>query len=84
MQGENNYENKGSGLISGSKSTSDKVEYKMLLITLKNNMQKDIIATYRQTKKPVFIIYQTVANMENKRASYWYGTIGSVIMKKMI
>lgn len=59
MQGENNYENKGSGLISGSKSTSDKVEYKMLLITLKNNMQKDIIATYGQTEKPVFITYQT-------------------------
>lgn len=58
MQGENNYENKGSGLTNGTKSTSDKVEYKKLLLILKNNMQNDIMTTYGQTTPPVFITYQ--------------------------
>lgn len=58
MQGENNYENKGSGLVTGTKSTSDKDEYKQLLIRLKENMQDDIVEMYGQAKKPVFITYQ--------------------------
>ena len=59
MQGENNYENKGSGLEPGTKSTSDKGEYKRLFVTLKENMQQDILTVYGQSEKPVFITYQT-------------------------
>lgn len=58
MQGENNYEQKGSGLTSGTKSTVNKEDYKQLLVTLKNNMQTDIMSTYSQSKKPAFITYQ--------------------------
>lgn len=58
MQGENNYEQKGNGLESGSKSTADRNEYKQLMVTLKNNMQAEIVSSYGQTKKPVFITYQ--------------------------
>lgn len=58
MQGENNYENKGNGLTVGAKSTSDKNEYKQLLVRLKDNMQDDILSAYGQPEKPVFITYQ--------------------------
>ena len=57
MQGENNYEGKGKGLTGGT-STTDKNEYKQLLVTLKNNMQNEIVSAYGQSKKPAFITYQ--------------------------
>ncbi len=58
MQGENNYGKIGYGLGSGTTATSDKDEYKQLLVTLKDNMQNDITEAYGQNKKPVFITYQ--------------------------
>lgn len=48
MQGEGN-----------SSLPTDKNVYKALLMTLKNNMQADIMAKYGQVHKPLFFIYQT-------------------------
>lgn len=63
MQGEYNYAptSKSVGLSVGSKPTPDKNTYKSLLIKLKSNMQNDIINTYNQPCKPIFISYQTGA-----------------------
>lgn len=47
------------GLTPGTNGTQDKNEYKALLLTLKNNMQADIMSKYGQTEKPLFFIYQT-------------------------
>lgn len=58
MQGEYNYTGTGTGLINGSTPTMDKNEYKSLLIRLKNNMQSDVMAKYKQSEKPLFITYQ--------------------------
>ncbi|NDP21144.1 MAG: T9SS type A sorting domain-containing protein [Paludibacter sp.] len=61
MQGEDNY-TKGSPTstsgLTGGTCTSDKARYKMLMLSLKNNMQNDIQLKYNQTDKPVFITYQ--------------------------
>lgn len=58
MQGEWNYKGLGTGLTVGSTSTYDKNTYKSLLVTLKNNMQMDVMNTYGQTSKPLFITYE--------------------------
>jgi hypothetical protein len=66
MQGEYNCNNSswygGRGLTQGSDGTTDKAEYKRLLLQLKNNMQADIKARYGQTENPLFFIYQTSGN----------------------
>ncbi|MDO9634173.1 MAG: T9SS type A sorting domain-containing protein [Paludibacter sp.] len=72
MQGEYNYQEKSSGLTVNSKPTFVKEEYKTLLITLKNNMQSDVMAKYGQTEKPVFITYQAGVQYTTGR----YLTIG--------
>ena len=62
MQGEHNsvsWRAKDQGLTPGTNGTLDKTEYKDLLLTLKNNMQADIMAKYEQSEKPLFFIYQT-------------------------
>jgi len=63
MQGEYNYTvpSASSGLTSGSKPTADKAAYKSLLLTLKENMQSDIMKKYNQTDAPLFITYQAGA-----------------------
>jgi autotransporter-associated beta strand protein len=63
MQGEFNYSapERSSGLTVGSRPTTEKDPYKSLLVTLKNNMQADVISKYNQTQKPLFITYQTGA-----------------------
>jgi hypothetical protein len=60
MQGEYNYTTPAgcTGLTVGSVPTTDKNTYKSLLVKLKDNMQNDIIAMYKQTDKPLFITYQ--------------------------
>jgi len=59
MQGEYNYTNlTGTGLTPGSNATNDKAAYKALLLTLKNNMQAEVMAKYGQTKKPLFFLCQ--------------------------
>jgi hypothetical protein len=58
LQGEWNYQGYGNGLTEGSTPTADKDAYKALLLTLKNNMQNDVKAAYKQTVAPVFITYQ--------------------------
>ncbi|MDD4427839.1 MAG: hypothetical protein PHG64_05535 [Paludibacter sp.] len=60
MQGEYNYTTPEgcTGLTAGSAPTTDKNTYKSFLQRLKNNMQNDIIAKYKQTDKPLFITYQ--------------------------
>lgn len=63
MQGEFNYTNlEGGGLTPGIDATDDKDTYKAYLLTLKNNMQADIMSTYGQTKKPLFFIYETAGS----------------------
>ncbi len=68
MQGEFNYSDlpialsATDGLTSGGTFTGNKARYKSLLLTLKNNMQNDIITTYGQSDKPLFITYQTGKN----------------------
>lgn len=58
MQGEYNYTNlTGAGLTPGTDATNDKDTYKAYLLTLKNNMQADIMAKYGQSEKPLFFIY---------------------------
>lgn len=59
MQGEYNYTGTGTGLTAGSTPTGDKNEYKSLLKRLKENMQSDVVASYGQTEKPLFLTYQT-------------------------
>lgn len=62
MQGEFNYSpNKDKGMRADVPNTTDREEYKALLLQLKNNMQDDILSRYGQKKKPVFITYQTGA-----------------------
>jgi hypothetical protein len=62
MQGEFNYDpNPEKGLRANVPNTTEKREYKKLLVNIKNNMQKDIQRQYGQTDKPVFITYQTGA-----------------------
>ena len=53
MQGEANSVSNDNGY------TNSKDEYKALMVRLKNDMQNDIMNKYNQTKKPVFITYQT-------------------------
>lgn len=72
MQGEYNYLGIGKSFIANTKPTFDKVEYKNLLVKLKNNMQTDIQNAYGQDQKPVFITYQTGAQYTTGR----YLTIG--------
>lgn len=63
MQGEFNYDGLTNGLgFDGADATTDKEEYKRLLLLLKNNMQNDVIAKYGQKTKPLFFIYQTSGN----------------------
>lgn len=62
MQGEYNYiSNTNAGLQPGVANCTDKITYKSLLSTLKNNMQTDIMNTYSQTQKPRFVSYQVGA-----------------------
>ncbi len=58
MQGEQNYSRNQPGLITLNGSTTDKSEYKNLMLTLKNDMQSDIMSLYGQQEKPLFITYQ--------------------------
>lgn len=60
MQGEYNYllPSGNLGLTAGSRPTNDKNGYKALLLTLKNNMQNDVMDKYGQSDKPLFITYQ--------------------------
>lgn len=48
----------GKGLTPGTDGTTDKDEYKRLLLILKNNMQADIMEKYGQKNKPLFFLYQ--------------------------
>ncbi|MDR2626485.1 MAG: T9SS type A sorting domain-containing protein [Dysgonamonadaceae bacterium] len=63
MQGESNCNNfsyyRDQGMTPGTHGTTDKEEYKGLLLQLKNNMQADIMSKYGQEEKPLFFIYQT-------------------------
>lgn len=70
MQGEYNYTvpSGNSGLTSGSRPTSDKATYKSLMLTLKENMQADIMKKYNQTDAPLFITYQ--AGAQYTRGNY--------------
>lgn len=63
-QGEHNYAANiaNRGLTTGSNATSDKDAYKALLLTLKNNMQSDIMSILGQAEKPMFLMYQTSGN----------------------
>lgn len=62
MQGEYNYFAKTtSGLIEKQANCTDKVTYKNLLLKLKNNMQADVMNSYSQENKPLFITYQVGA-----------------------
>lgn len=67
MQGEHNYTGSGLGMTPGTEATKDKDEYKALLMTLKNNMQADIMAKYGQTQKPLFLIYETAGSYINRK-----------------
>ncbi|MFY7883178.1 MAG: hypothetical protein ACOVR6_12895, partial [Fimbriimonas sp.] len=63
-QGEHNYAANifGRGLTTGSNATSDKDTYKSLLLTLKNNMQSDVMSILGQSDRPLFFLYQTSGN----------------------
>ena len=62
MQGEYNYTSDSEkGLTLGVPNTTDKNEYKALLYKLKNDMQQDVMNSYAQNEKPLFITYQTGA-----------------------
>ena len=67
MQGEHNYTGSGLGMTPGTEATKDKDKYKALLMTLKNNMQADIMAKYGQTQKPLFLIYETAGSYINRK-----------------
>lgn len=58
MQGEQNYLSRQPGLMTATDNTTDKAAYKDLMLTLKNDMQNDVMAAYQQTRKPLFITYQ--------------------------
>jgi len=58
MQGEQNYLSRQPGLITATDNTTDKAAYKDLMLTLKNDMQNDVMNVYQQTHKPLFITYQ--------------------------
>lgn len=62
LQGEYNYFTLHDDNTRGA--TLDKNVYKKLMVELKNDMQKDIMNAYGQTKKPVFITYQ-VGSLRN-------------------
>lgn len=62
LQGEYNYFTLHDDNTKGA--TLDKNVYKKLMVELKNDMQKDIMNAYGQTKKPVFITYQ-VGSLRN-------------------
>jgi hypothetical protein len=55
LQGESDYDLIGSNPTS---SDADKTIYKTRLLQLKNDMQYDIMSTYGQESKPLFLIYQ--------------------------
>ncbi len=69
LQGESNYINGAinftatDGLLSGGTFTSDKARYKSLQLTLKNNMQADVMKKYGQSDKPIMFTYQTRDNI---------------------
>lgn len=68
MQGEYNYVSRtGAGLTTGTDATNDKEQYKAYLLQLKKDMQADIIATYGQTKPPLFFLYQVAGNYINNK-----------------
>lgn len=60
MQGEYNYTTPDgcTGLTAGSKPTTDRNTYKSFLLKLRDNMQNDVMAKYKQSDKPLFITYQ--------------------------
>lgn len=58
MQGEQNYLSRQPGLITATDNTTDKNAYKDLMLTLKNDMQNDVMLAYQQARKPLFITYQ--------------------------
>ena len=63
MQGEYNYAHlENGGLSPGTNATDDKDTYKQYLLTLKNNMQADIMAQYGQSKKPLFLLYEVAGS----------------------
>ena len=62
MQGEYNYTSDSEkGLTPGVPNTTEKNEYKSLLYKLKDDMQQDVVNSYAQKEKPLFITYQTGA-----------------------
>lgn len=60
MQGEYNYTTPDgcTGLTAGSKPTTDRNTYKSFLLKLRDNMQNEVMAKYKQSDKPLFITYQ--------------------------
>ena len=68
MQGEYNYNvtpislSSADGLVNGGSATGNKALYKSYLLTLKNNMQNDIMTKYGQADKPIMITYQVGKN----------------------
>ena len=67
MQGEHNYTGSGLGMTAGTEATKDKDTYKNYLMTLKNNMQADIMSKYGQTEKPLFFIYEVCGGYINNK-----------------
>ncbi len=68
MQGEFNYSPANQGLgMNGGDAVTSKDEYKAMLLTLKNNMQNDIMQAYEQKAKPLFFIYQVAGNYITNR-----------------
>lgn len=62
MQGEFNYsEYADKGLTADGPNTTNREEYKTLLLQLKNNMQSDVLNNYGQQEAPILITYQTGA-----------------------
>jgi len=62
MQGEFNYsEYSDKGLTADVPNTTDREEYKSLLLKVKNNMQNDVLDNYGQANAPILITYQTGA-----------------------
>ncbi|WP_339612306.1 hypothetical protein [uncultured Pseudoalteromonas sp.] len=66
MQGEHNYTGAGLGITPGTEATRDKVTYKNYLMSLKNNMQTDIMSTYGQAARPLFYVYQVAGAYINR------------------
>lgn len=77
MQGEYNYVIfPDRGMTPGSNPTDNKATYKTLLLTLKDNMQADIMKKYHQSDVPLFITYQV-------GAQYTRGTTVSIGMAQL-